>query len=62
VNKTVVRISAETVSAGALPDALAETVGQVPRPEGKVAWALVCRGRTCMPPVWDPEGLLKAME
>ena len=62
VNKTVVRISAETVSAGALPDALAETVGQVPRPEGKAAWALVCRGRTCMPPVWDPEGLLKAME
>jgi uncharacterized protein YyaL (SSP411 family) len=62
VNKTVVRLSAETIAAGALPDALAETVGQVPKPEGKAAWALVCRGRTCMPPVWDAEGLLKAME
>ena len=62
VNKTVIRISPETIAAGALPDALAETVTQVPKPEGKPAWALVCRGRTCMPPVWDPEGLLKAME
>ena len=62
VNKTVIRISAETIAAGALPDALAEAVGQVPRPEGRAAWALVCRGRTCMPPVWDAEGLLKAME
>ena len=62
VNKTVIRISPETIAAGALPDALAETVTQVPKPEDKPAWALVCRGRTCMPPVWDPEGLLKAME
>jgi hypothetical protein len=62
VNRTVIRLSPETITVGALPDALAETVLQVPKPEGKVAWALVCRGRTCMPPVWDPEGLLKAME
>jgi uncharacterized protein len=62
VNKTVIRISPETIAAGALPDALAETATQVPKPEGKRAWALVCRGRTCMPPVWNPEGLLKAME
>jgi uncharacterized protein len=62
VNKTVIRLSPEAIAAGSLPDALAETVTQVPRPEGKPAWALVCRGRTCMPPVWDPEGLLKAME
>ena len=62
VSKTVIRLSAETIAAGALPDALAETVTQVPKPEGKLAWAMVCRGRTCMPPVWDPEGLLKAME
>jgi hypothetical protein len=62
VNKTVIRIPAETLAAGAVPDALAETVRQVPRPEGKAAWALVCRGRTCMPPVTDPEGLLHAME
>ncbi|MBS1804748.1 MAG: thioredoxin domain-containing protein [Acidobacteria bacterium] len=62
VNKTVIRLTAETIAAGALPEALAETVGQVPQPEGQPAWALVCRSRTCMPPVWDAEGLLKAME
>ena len=62
VNKTVIRLSPDAIAAGALPDALAETVTQVPKPEGKPAWAMVCRGRTCMPPVWEPEGLLKAME
>ena len=62
VNKTVIRLSEDAIAAGALPDALAETVGQVPKPEDKPAWALVCRGRTCMPPVWDAEGLLKAIE
>jgi len=62
VNKTVLRLSPDAIAAGALPDALAETVTQVPKPEGKPAWAMVCRGRTCMPPVWEPEGLLKAME
>ena len=61
VNKTVIRLLRETIAAGALPDALAETVLQVPQPEGP-AWALVCRGRTCMPPVSDPEGLLHALE
>jgi uncharacterized protein YyaL (SSP411 family) len=25
------------------------------------AWALVCRGRTCLPPVTDAEALLEAM-
>jgi uncharacterized protein len=62
VNKTVIRFRPEQIAPGALPEALAETVLQVPRPEGKSAWALVCRGRACMPPVFDPEGLLHAME
>jgi len=62
VNKTVIRLSTETITARAVPDALAETVLQVPKPEEKAAWALVCRGRTCMPPVFDPEGLLHALE
>jgi uncharacterized protein len=61
VNKTVIRLLQETIAAGALPDALGETVLQVPQPEGP-AWALVCRGRTCMPPVSDPEGLLHGLE
>ena len=62
VNKTVIRFRPDQLIAGALPEALAETVLQVPRPEGKPAWALVCRGRTCMPPVFDAEGLLHALE
>ena len=61
VNKTVIRLHADQVTAGALPQALAETVLLVPRPAGNT-WALVCRGRSCMPPVKDAEDLLRALE
>ena len=61
VNKTVIRIEPSKRVAGELPEALAETVLQVPKPEGATAWALVCRGRTCLPPVRDSESLLQAM-
>ncbi len=61
VNKTVIRLRAEQLVAGGIPDALAETVLRVPRPEGKLAWALVCRGRTCMPPVTDADALVRAL-
>ena len=62
INKTVIRLASDRLVRGALPESLAETVLNVPRPESKPAWALVCRGRTCMPPVSDPEGLLRALE
>ncbi len=62
VNKTVIRFRPEQLVAGELPQALAETVLQVPRPESRTSWALVCRGRACMPPVFDAEGLLHALE
>ena len=61
VNKTVIRLRPDQLAAGALPEALAETVLQVPRPEGKAAWALVCRDHTCTPPVTDAEELLKLL-
>ncbi len=61
VNKTVVRMTPQQLVAGGLPEALAETVLQAPRPEGKAAWALVCRGQTCMPPITDAEALLQAL-
>jgi uncharacterized protein len=61
VNKTVMRIAPERLIAGGLPDALEETLLQVPRPGNAKAWAMVCRGRTCLPPVTDEESLLKAM-
>jgi uncharacterized protein len=62
VNKTVIRFRPEQLVAGELPEALAETVLQVPKPESRTSWALVCRGRACMPPVFDAEGLLHALE
>jgi len=59
VNKTVIRIVPEKLAE--LPDALAETVGQMAVPAGTEAAALVCRGRTCMPPVRDAKALEEAM-
>jgi uncharacterized protein YyaL (SSP411 family) len=62
VNKTVIRLQARQLTAENLPEALAETLTQVPHPEGESAWALVCRGRTCTPPVSTSDGLLEALE
>jgi len=33
----------------------------VPAHAGREAWALVCRGRTCLPPVTDAEALFQAL-
>jgi hypothetical protein len=57
VNKTVMCIEPRRLVAGGLPEALAETLLQVPRPEGAAAWAIVCRGRTCLPPITDADAL-----
>jgi hypothetical protein len=62
VNKTVLRIDPAKLVAGELPEALAETLLQAPRPAGADAWAMVCRGRTCLPPIAGGEDLLKALE
>jgi uncharacterized protein YyaL (SSP411 family) len=61
VNKTVIRIAPERLVPGQLPEALAETVLQVPRPADAAAWALVCKGRTCLPPITDVESLQAAL-
>jgi len=76
VNKTVIRIEASKLVRGELPPALEETLLEVPKPvganachpsdedpsPGTPAWALVCRGRTCLPPVTDEGALLEALE
>lgn len=62
VNKTVVRLGLERLVAGGLPQALEETVLHVPQPGGASAWALVCKGRACLPPVTDADALLRALE
>ncbi len=61
VNKSVMRIEPARLVPGGIPEALAETLPQVPAPAGAQVWALVCRGRTCLPPICDGEELLKAL-
>ena len=61
VNKNVIRLRSDQLAAGALPEALGETVLRVPRPDGDAGWALVCRGRTCRPPINDAEDLLSVL-
>jgi len=62
INKTVMRIAPHRLSADGVPGALAEVLLNVPPPEDAEVWALVCHGRTCLPPVTDAEGLLSALE
>ena len=62
VNKTVMRFTPSLLAAERLPEAIEEILPHVPQPEGAVAWALVCTGRTCLPPITDPEALLEALE
>jgi hypothetical protein len=62
INKTVLRIAPHRLAPGEIPEALAETLLQAPPPDGAEAWALVCLGRACLPPITDPEALLEALE
>jgi hypothetical protein len=62
INKTVMRIDPARLATGEVPQALAETLLQIPPPSGAEVWAMVCRGRTCLPPITDGEALLKALE
>ena len=62
VNKTVMRVAPFRLVPGGVPDALAEMLLQAPKPKDKQAYAIVCRGRTCLPPITDAEELLKALE
>jgi uncharacterized protein YyaL (SSP411 family) len=62
INKTVLRIDTPRLVSGELPESLAETLLQVPAPSNAQSWALVCRGRTCLPPITSVEALLQALE
>ncbi len=61
IEKTVIRVDPSRLIPGGLPEALAETLLQVPAPAEAEAWALVCRGRSCLPPVTDTEALLQTL-
>jgi uncharacterized protein YyaL (SSP411 family) len=62
VNRTVIRIALERLIPDGLPPALAETLLHAPKPEGAQAWAIVCRGHTCLPPIISAEALRAALE
>ena len=62
VNKTVMRVAPFRLVPGGIPEALAEMLLQAPKPAGAQVYTIVCRGRTCLPPITDPEELLKALE
>ncbi len=62
VNKSVIRIKLDKLTEDGIPEALAETLPLIPVPEKADAWALVCRARTCLPPITDAESLLEALE
>jgi hypothetical protein len=62
VNKTVLRIAPQQLVKDGIPEGLAETLLAVPAPDRADAWAMVCRGRTCLPPITDAETLLEALE
>jgi uncharacterized protein YyaL (SSP411 family) len=62
VNKTVMRIDPERLVPRRIPEELAEVLLQVPKPAGAEAWAIVCRGRTCLPPVTVAEALEEALK
>jgi len=62
INKTVMRIAPFRLVPDGIPEGLAQTLLKVPPPEGAEVWAMVCLGRTCLPPITDAEALLQALE
>ena len=60
-HKTVLRLRPEQLKADQLPPALAETVMHTPAPRDAKTWALLCTGRTCLPPIADADALIAAL-
>ena len=61
INRTVIRIAPERLVPAGIPETLAETLLHAPRPEGTMAWAIVCKGHTCLPPITAAEALADAL-
>jgi uncharacterized protein YyaL (SSP411 family) len=62
VNKTVMRVAPFRLVPNGIPEALAEMLLQAKKPQDNKVYTIVCRGRTCLPPITDAEELLKALE
>jgi hypothetical protein len=61
VNKRVVVLHPDQVTAENLPTVLAETLPHLPELGSGTAFAVVCKGMSCLPPASDPEKLLEAL-
>ncbi|HTV04788.1 MAG TPA: thioredoxin domain-containing protein [Acidobacteriaceae bacterium] len=61
VNKRVIMLRPEQVTAEELPPMLAETLPRLPELGSGRAFAVVCRGASCQPPTNDGEKLLEAI-
>ncbi|HVR25788.1 MAG TPA: thioredoxin domain-containing protein, partial [Candidatus Polarisedimenticolia bacterium] len=61
-NKTVIRLTANEAVAANLPPALAATIPNLPELKSQKAFAIVCSGFTCQPPIKDAEQLRRAIE
>jgi len=61
-NKTVIRLTANEAVAANLPPALAATLPNLPELKSQKAFAVVCSGFTCQPPIKDAEQLRRAVE
>jgi uncharacterized protein YyaL (SSP411 family) len=62
LNKSVLRLAENQVVAQNLPPALAETLTNLPAPGKDKAFAVICSGFTCQPPIVEPEELAKAVK
>jgi uncharacterized protein YyaL (SSP411 family) len=62
VNKSVIRLKSTQVAAESLPPVLAETLPSLPGLKSQAhAFAVVCRGNACQPPVQDSKALLESL-
>jgi uncharacterized protein YyaL (SSP411 family) len=61
LNTAVVRLDADKAVAQNLPPALAATIPNLPGLNGGRSFAVVCSGFSCQPPIFDSEGLARAL-
>jgi uncharacterized protein len=61
-NKTVLRLTENQVIAANLPPALAATIPNLPELRSEKAFAVLCSGFSCQPPVKDAEELRRAID
>ena len=61
-NKTVIRLTANQAVAANLPPALADTIPHLPELTSAKAFAVLCSGFVCQPPIRDATELRRAVD